>query len=90
MTHVRICIDNKVMFDGDLEEWKATPPDAFKEMLTPGAKPEQWMKAIMIVMADAALTGQSVSIEAITGPSFWSMEVTKTWPLVDAAPAVGS
>lgn len=77
MTHVRIVIDEKVLFDDELDVWKATPPDAFKDMLTPGARPEQWMKAIMIVMADAALTGQSVSIEAATGPDRWAMEVTR-------------
>lgn len=77
MTVMRIVIDEKVLFDGDLEEWKATPPDAFKDMLTPGVKPEQWMKAIMIVMADAALTGQSVSIEAATAPDRWAMEVSR-------------
>ena len=78
MSHVFILVDDKVMFDGDLDVWKATPPDAFRDMLQPDAKPEQWLKAIMIVVADAAMTGQSVSITAITGPSHWSMEVTKT------------
>ena len=76
MTHVRICIDEKTLFNDDLDVWQATPPDQFKDMIKPGSTPEPWMKAIMIVMADAAMTGQSVSIEATTGVSWWSMEVT--------------
>jgi len=76
--HVRIVIDEKILFDDNLDVWKATPPDAFKDMLTPGAQPQQWMKAIMIVMADAAMTGQSVAMEVITGQDRWSMEVEKT------------
>ena len=78
MTHMRICIDDNVVFDDSLDVWQATPPDYFKDLIRPDAKPEPWLKAIMIVMADAAMTGQSVSIEATTGPSWWSMEVTKT------------
>jgi len=76
MSYVRIVIDNEKVFDGELEQWQATPPDYFRDRIRPDAKPEPWLKAIMIVMADAALTNQSVSIEAITGPSWWSIEVT--------------
>lgn len=77
MTHIRIVIDEKVEFDDDLDRWKAEPPDYFKDMINPHAKPEPWMKAIMIVMADAAMTGQSVSIEAVTGDDKWAIGVTK-------------
>jgi hypothetical protein len=78
MSRVRIRIDDELLFDDDLDVWQATPPDAFRDMLRPGAQPQPWMKAIMVTMADAAMAGDSVSIEAITGPAIWSMEVTKT------------
>ena len=81
MIHVRICIDEEVLFDDDLNAWQATPPDQFRDMIKPDAKPEPWLKAIMVAMADAALTGDSVSIEATTGMDtpgvyWWSMKVT--------------
>ena len=83
MTHIRIVIDNEVLFDDNLKAWQASPPDQFRDMIKPDAKPEPWMKAIMIVMTDAAMTGDSVSIEATTGMdrpgvwNWWSMEVTR-------------
>lgn len=76
MTHIRIVIDKETLFDDKLDAWQAAPPDQFKDMVKPDAKPEPWMKAIMIVMADAAMTRDSVSIEATTGDP-WSMEVTR-------------
>lgn len=73
--HVRLTVDGSVVFDDNLDEWKFTPPDYFKDALHKNAKPEPWLKAIMIVMADAALTGSSVSIDATTGESRWSIQV---------------
>lgn len=72
---VRLTVDGSVVFDGTLDEWKFTPPDYFKDVLNKDAKPEPWLKAIMIVMADAALTGSSVSIDATTEESGWSIKV---------------
>lgn len=72
---VRLCVDDVVVYDGDLNEWQATPPDYFKDRIRPDANPEPWMKAIMIIMADAAMSGKSVSIEAATGEDHWSIKV---------------
>jgi hypothetical protein len=72
---VRLTVDGSVAFDDALDEWRFTPPDYFKDGLMKNAKPEPWLKAIMIVMADAALTGSSVSIDATTGESCWSIQV---------------
>lgn len=77
VSRIRIVIDEEVLFDDVLDAWQATPPDAFREMLKPGVVPQPWMKAIMVVMADAAMAGESVSIDATTGESWWSIEVTK-------------
>lgn len=75
--NARICltVDGSIVFDGTLDEWKFTPPDYFKDAIKKDVKPEPWLKAIMIVMADAALTGSSVSIDATTGESSWSIKV---------------
>lgn len=73
--HVHLTVDGSVVFDGSLDGWKFTPPDYFKDAIKNDARPEPWLKAIMIVMADAALTGSSVSIDATTGESSWSIQV---------------
>ena len=72
--HVRLTVDGDVVFDDYLDDWRFTPPDYFKDVLRQDVKPEPWLKAIMIVMADTALTGGSVSIDATTGQS-WSIRV---------------
>lgn len=74
MSRVHLAVDGEVVFDDTLDEWKFTPPDYFRDAIKPDAKPEPWLKAIMIVMADAALTNSSVRIEATTG-STWSIRV---------------
>ena len=75
-------VDGYIVFDDTLDEWKFTPPDYFKDALKKDSRPEPWLKAIMIVMADAALTGSSVSIDATTGESCWSIQVQdhRRWP----------
>lgn len=73
--HVRLTVDGYIVFDDTLDEWKHTPPDYFKDAIRQDASPEPWLKAIMIVMADSAMTGKSVSIEATTGESEWSIRV---------------
>ncbi len=79
---VRVTVDGYIVFDDTLDEWKFTPPDYFKDALKKDSRPEPWLKAIMIVMADAALTGSSVSIDATTGESCWSIQVQdhRRWP----------
>lgn len=71
---VYLAVDDEVVFDDTLDAWVFTPPDYFKDAIRSDAKPEPWLKAIMIVMADAAVMGKSVCIEATTG-STWSLRV---------------
>lgn len=78
MTQVRVVVDDAVLLDADLETWVAVAPDLFRDALDPNAKPQPWLKAIMIVMAEATMTNTGVSIEATTGPNGWEMKVTQT------------
>lgn len=78
-SHIRLLIDSVLKFEGDLNEWTSEPPEFVKDSMKLGAKPEPWMKAILIVMADAAMSGDNVSIEAWTPspdqPNRWALEV---------------
>lgn len=81
MTHVILDVDGKIELDEDLNEWQATPPDYFKDKLRPDVTPESWLKGVMIVMAEAAGTGDDVKITVKTGAAYqsgnrdWLMEV---------------
>lgn len=80
MSHARIVVNEKVLFDGDLEQWVERPPEFIADMadkLKPGAlqKPEPHMVAMMTVFGDAMAKGSDIVIEAAGGPG-WG---TLTW-----------
>lgn len=74
-SRVHLTVDGSVVFDGILDQWKFTPPDYFKDAIRKDAKPEPWLKAVMIVISDAALMGRSVSMDVTTGEDCWSIRV---------------
>lgn len=80
MSHARIVVDHKVLFDGDLSQWVARPPEFIAEMadqLKPGAlqKPEPHMLAIMSTFGQAMAAQSDITIEAETGPGWWTLKV---------------
>lgn len=79
---IKIKIDNRIAFKGELGEWKERPPDEFSEAIKPGGRPQPHMKAVLIAMADAVMSQQDVSITVLTKlkgiHSGWSMQVVLT------------
>lgn len=73
---VRVRVNSEVLFNGSLKEWENKPPDLFKDAILPDARPEAYLKACMIVMADAVMMEKSVNIDIFTFPNAWSMEVS--------------
>ncbi|AGT11996.1 hypothetical protein SEA_RYADEL_28 [Mycobacterium phage Ryadel] len=76
MSHLHLIVDRETAFEGNLNLWQATPPDYFKDKLREDVNPEQWLKCVMIVMAEAAATGENVKIIVTTGRD-WQMEVRR-------------
>lgn len=76
MSRVKITIDDRVEFDGDLGEWIATPPSFFRDRLTSNIRPEPWLKAVMLSVTDAVMLAKPVEITVHTGQSRWSIEVS--------------
>lgn len=81
MTAIKVKIDNRIAFKGTLEEWVRRAPDEFKNAIVPNAKPQPWMKAILIAMADAVVTSTPSNITVRTRlqgvKRGWSMEVVE-------------
>jgi hypothetical protein len=80
MSHCRIVLNEKVLFDGEVTEWVARPPDFIAEMaecLKPGAltRPQPHMLAIMSTFGDAVARSADIIIEATTGPGWWTLAV---------------
>lgn len=74
MAHVRLTVDDRVEYDGDLGEWVATPPSVFRDRLNPNTTPEEWVKAAMLSVAEAIMRNRPVDIVVQTGNP-WTMTV---------------
>jgi hypothetical protein len=80
MSYVRLIVDGELQFEGDLNQWKAQPPQFIQEMadqLKPGAltRPQPHMLAVMSAFGTYVAQGADVVIEASTGPGWWSLNV---------------
>jgi hypothetical protein len=74
---VRIRLNTEVLLNGTLKDWANKPPDLFRDAILPGAKPEPWLIAAMVVTAEAVKSEKSINIDLFTWPKdAWSMEVT--------------
>jgi hypothetical protein len=74
---IRILVDDRVLFDGELGDWVNRPPDEFRQMIKPGNAPKTWMKGILIAMGDAIQAPHmDTTITVQTGDGFWQMKVT--------------
>lgn len=72
-----VTIDGKTVVDDKLGVWQRKPPRLIRDMVKPNAKPEPWMKSLLIVMAESALLEQSISVDIQTRPTGWTIVVEK-------------
>lgn len=82
MAHTRITIDNNVVLNSDLGDWQQQPPDFVQAQLRPGAKPQPWMKALLVTMAEAAATDQPLTANITTRAGGWTLAVDNNVLLV--------
>ncbi|BBU22150.1 hypothetical protein [Mycobacterium xenopi] len=76
MAHLRITIDGNVAMNGDLGEWTTNPPTLLTEQLKANTKPAPWMRALMLTIADAAMTNRDLHANVHTRPDGWDLSVT--------------
>lgn len=88
MAHARIIIDGKIEMDENLGNWQARPPEFLKQMVQPSTRPEPYIKAVGIVLADSLLTGHDVAIDVTTDTDgSWSMQVSQSLAIALPGPA---
>lgn len=80
MSYARIVVNDEVLFDGELSQWVARPPDFvanMADMLKPDSirKPEPHMLAIMATFGEAMARQADIVIQASTGPGWWMLNV---------------
>ena len=72
---MRIKIDGKTVFQGDVGDWERRPPSEFKDAIKPGAKMEPYTKALMVLMHDAVILKLDLHVTIKTNPKGFSMDV---------------
>lgn len=76
MTAIRIVIDDKVEFDGELGEWVQQPPDFAKDLIKPnGVRPEPHMLGVMMEMRNALILDRATTITVKTYVDGYTMTV---------------
>lgn len=78
MTALHVTIDGQTVIDGDMGQWSADPPEILREQLAANATPRPWMRCLLMVVANAALTDTDTEVVVRTGDNGWTMEVTES------------
>lgn len=75
MANVKVTVDGKTIMDGDLGEWSTNPPELIKEQLKANARPALWMQALLLTIADAAMSNKCLTVDVRTDAEGWAMDV---------------
>ena len=70
-----VVVNGDVLLDADLSQWRHKPPEEFTNLIRPDSQNRPWMKAVLVALSDALLTGAPVVIEATTSGNGWRMGV---------------
>jgi hypothetical protein len=76
MATMRVTIDGKVVMNGNIGQWTTEPPKIITDQLKPNAKPAPWMRALMLTLADAALSEHALTVDVKTRADGWDYSVT--------------
>ncbi len=79
MAYIKVTIDGETVLDGESGTWEARPPEFLaKEMANVTASENAkstgpWMRALMLVIAEAVMTKSYTEVEIKTSGSGWSL-----------------
>jgi cytochrome c553 len=89
MSYITINIDGETVMDGDTGKWQQQPPEfiakQLKAMQDGSTKPSPWMRALMLVVAEAAMTDTYTSVDVTTdGNAGWTLQTRYAIELKEA------
>ena len=77
MAFLKVTIDDETVIDGDTGTWIEQPPEFIaKQMdaaLKSDVKPSPWMRALMLVVAETAMTDTATAVDVKTWDEGWSL-----------------
>jgi hypothetical protein len=77
MAKVRLVIDGHTAMDEDLGTWLSDPPAILRDQLAANATPKLYMRAVLLIVADAAMTSTDTTIVVTTDAGDWTMDVRR-------------
>ena len=77
MSHALVIINGHIRLDEDLTHWqhRDRPPELLLELAKRGSKPEPYMQAVAIALADALQRQRSITMEVTATDIAWTMNV---------------
>lgn len=77
MAHMTVTIDGNTVMDSPLGDWTANPPEILTEQLAATTTPKLYMRCLLILMADAALSDTATTVDITTDADNWTMRVQR-------------
>jgi hypothetical protein len=78
MAHMRITIDGETVMDDTLDAWSAEPPKILRDQLAANSTPKLFMRCLLLVLADSAVTQADTDITITTDEDDdWTMAVIR-------------
>lgn len=77
MARIRLEIDGYIEMDADLGKWTSEPPQILRDQLAANNAPKPYMRCVLMVVADAAMSETDTSIDITTYGNNWMMRVER-------------
>lgn len=75
MARIRLDVDGSTLMDADLGKWTSEPPQILREQLAANSAPKPYMRCVLMIVADAAMTDTETRIIVTTTDEAWTMTV---------------
>lgn len=77
MARVHVTIDGDTAMDEDLGRWTSEPPQILRDQLAAHTAPKIYMRCLLLIVADAAMSGTATTIDISTDGDDWDMAVAR-------------
>lgn len=78
MSYARITIDGDTILDTNLTHGQPAPPTELAKLLTPAARDQPGMNALLLAFATAAKQGQDITLDLRNRESGYTLNVDHT------------
>ena len=77
MARITLTVDGNTEMDADLGAWNSEPPQILRDQLAANTAPKLYMRCVLMVVADAAMSDTETTIDITTAGNDWTMAVSR-------------